>query len=67
MHTRDAAWVLGEADDKGSLEPGKLADLVVLDRDPFRSATDDLPHIGVDEVLLGGRRVGGGTSTGRAA
>ena len=43
---------------RGKLVPGYLADLVVLDRDPFRSATDDLPHIGVDEVLLGGRVLG---------
>jgi 2-polyprenyl-6-methoxyphenol hydroxylase-like FAD-dependent oxidoreductase len=34
---------------------GKLADLVVLDRDPRTSAVDDLPAIGVHSVYLGGR------------
>ena len=33
LHTINAAGVMGEADVKGSIEPGKLANLVVLDRD----------------------------------
>jgi predicted amidohydrolase YtcJ len=55
MHTLNGAEVLGEAHDKGSLAPGKLADLVVLDRDPRTCAVDDLPAIGVHSVYLGGR------------
>jgi predicted amidohydrolase YtcJ len=57
MHTIDAAWVLGEDGEKGSLEPGKLADLVVLDRDPRTVPVDDLPAIQVDHVFLGGREI----------
>jgi predicted amidohydrolase YtcJ len=57
MHTRNAAAVLGEADCKGTIEPGKLADLVVLDRDPRTAATDDIPAIGVHRVFLGGDAV----------
>ncbi len=37
--TRGNAWYLGREDDLGSLEAGKLADLVVLDKDYF-TATD---------------------------
>ena len=36
-HTSDAAWQLRLEDQIGTLEVGKLADLVVLDRDPYTS------------------------------
>jgi predicted amidohydrolase YtcJ len=35
MYTRGAAWYLNREDDLGSIEEGKLADLVVLDKDYF--------------------------------
>ena len=57
MHTVNAAAVLGEADQKGTIEAGKLADLVVLDRDPRTAAIDDIPAIGVHRVFLGGEPV----------
>jgi imidazolonepropionase-like amidohydrolase len=57
MHTAAGAEVLGLADRKGTLEPGKLADLVVLDRDPRTAAVDDIPQIGVHRVFLGGEQV----------
>ena len=37
--TRDAAKILGVDDRVGSLEPGKDADLVLFDGDPFESTT----------------------------
>lgn len=37
--TRSAAQLLGVADDRGTLEPGKRADLVLVDGDPFDVAT----------------------------
>jgi predicted amidohydrolase YtcJ len=58
MHTSNAATTLGEADRRGSLEVGKDADLIVLDRDPTAVADDDeLLNVQVDEVYLDGRRV----------
>ncbi len=41
---------------RGTLEPGMLADMVVLDRDPFRCSVDDLRKIKVLETLVGGKR-----------
>jgi predicted amidohydrolase YtcJ len=54
MHTLYAAEALGVEDDRGTLEPGKLADMIVLDGDPWTVPVDELPLINVDEVFLGG-------------
>ena len=37
--TLNAATVLRQAENLGSIEPGKLADLVVVDGDPSKSIT----------------------------
>ncbi|RYB92257.1 amidohydrolase [Nocardioides glacieisoli] len=57
MHTIGGARVLGECELYGSLEVGKHADVIVLDRDPYSVGVDDLLDIKVDEVYLGGREV----------
>jgi predicted amidohydrolase YtcJ len=57
MYTIDAAWTLGESDRRGSLEAGKDADVIVLDRDPRSVPVDDIPSIRVDAVYLAGRPV----------
>jgi hypothetical protein len=53
-HTIDAAFALGMEDRLGSLETGKLADLVVLDGDPFTIPTQRIANIGVWMTVLGG-------------
>jgi predicted amidohydrolase YtcJ len=55
LHTSGGAAAMGESDVKGTLEPGKLADVAVLDRDPFSSSTEDLRHIRADLTLIGGK------------
>jgi len=40
---------------RGTLAPGKLADLVVLDRDPVTCPEDWLPQLTVLATLMGGR------------
>jgi predicted amidohydrolase YtcJ len=57
LHTIGAAHALGEEHVKGSLEPGKLADLAVLERDPHTVATADLRRLRVDMTVVGGRVV----------
>ncbi|MGA0122654.1 MAG: amidohydrolase [Gaiellales bacterium] len=43
----------------GRLAPGRAADLVVLDRDPFTTPPDELDRIGVVATMVGGRWVHG--------
>lgn len=38
----------------GSLEPGKLADLVALDADPVTTPAEDLPAIVTVLTMIGG-------------
>lgn len=57
LHTLDAAAVLGEEDVRGSLAPGKYADVIVLNRDPLTAPIDDLRRIKVDLVFSLGRQV----------
>jgi predicted amidohydrolase YtcJ len=51
------AWLSGDERRRGKLLPGYLADLVVLDRDPFELATDELPGVRVVATMVGGRWV----------
>ena len=55
MVTTDAAYVLGIDDKVGSLEPGKLADFTVLERDPHDVKPAAIRDIAVWGTVLGGR------------
>ena len=56
--TIDAAHILGAPDDLGSIEPGKLADLVILTANPL----EDIRHsITIDRVIKNGRIYDGDT------
>jgi predicted amidohydrolase YtcJ len=55
MHTLFAAEALGQEAERGSLEPGKRGDVVVLDRDPRQVAPDDLADVQVDFVFVDGQ------------
>jgi predicted amidohydrolase YtcJ len=49
------AWLTGEERRRGKLLPGYLADLVVLDRDPFACEPAELGDVQVVATMLGGR------------
>jgi predicted amidohydrolase YtcJ len=56
-YTVHNAWAAGEEAVKGTLSPGKLADLVVLDRDPFAVAPAELKNLKAMLTVVGGRIV----------
>jgi predicted amidohydrolase YtcJ len=58
--TRDAAWACHSEGEIGSLEPGKLADLVVLEEDPRSVEPRKISDIRVSQTWLDGRQVYGG-------
>ncbi|MEU0495910.1 amidohydrolase [Mycobacterium sp. NPDC006124] len=55
--TVEAAWQIHEEDEKGTLAAGKLADLVILDRDPTAVPTNEILDIAVVETFKEGRSV----------
>ncbi len=62
MYTNWSAYYIGDQDKLGTLEPGKLADLVVLDRDYMTIAGEDISEIRVAMTFLGGKLVYGDES-----
>lgn len=56
-HTRGGAEVAGLAGRVGSLEPGKLADFVLLTDDPLNATPRELTEIEVSETWVGGEPV----------
>lgn len=57
MWTWNAAYISFDEDVKGSLEPGKYADFVVLDRDILTCPVDEMRETRALETVLGGRTV----------
>jgi len=57
VQTLHGAYASFEERDKGSIEPGKLADLVVLGRDPLREDPMSLVKIPIERTMVGGRWV----------
>ena len=53
-YTTLGAYAGGEEHIKGSLGPGKLADVAVLDRDVFGVPEDDILDTQVDLTIVGG-------------
>jgi predicted amidohydrolase YtcJ len=57
MYTINGAYLSFEENIKGSLEPGKLADMVVIDRDILTCPEDDIKDTKVLTTYLGGKVV----------
>jgi predicted amidohydrolase YtcJ len=54
--TSEAAWQLHSEHEIGSLEPGKFADIVILDQDPRKVPPDAIGGISVMETWMDGQR-----------
>ncbi|HHV93895.1 MAG TPA: amidohydrolase [Firmicutes bacterium] len=57
LFTAGSAYAAQEEAVKGSLSPGKLADFVVLPKDPTQSAPQELLNMQVTATYVGGRQV----------
>ena len=55
--TKNGAYQYGEEARKGTLEVGKLADLAILDRDPFKEEPENLRKVRVTATLKEGNEV----------
>ena len=55
--TINGAYEYFMEDKLGSIEPGKLADLVILDRDPLTIPSEDLRNVKVLKTYVGGKEV----------
>jgi len=54
-YTASAAWITFEEDTKGTLEPGMLADLVVLSEDILTGDPERLLEVDIDMTVVAGR------------
>jgi len=59
LYTMNGAYASFEEDTKGSIEIGKLADLVVLGSDPTQIDPLGIKDIQVERTIVGGRTVYG--------
>jgi predicted amidohydrolase YtcJ len=57
LYTREASYFSFEENERGTLEEGKVADLVVLDRDPLPLSPDEIPHCQVKMTVVAGKVV----------
>lgn len=57
LYTINNAYLTFEEKEKGSIEKGKLADLIVLDRDILTCPADEVKNIGVEQTYLGGKLI----------
>lgn len=55
MFTYNGAYASNEEKIKGSIEPGKLADLVVLDKNFLKTNPEELRNITVDMTIIDGK------------
>ena len=55
LYTTEAAFAMRREQDLGSLEPGKLADFIVVDRSPLETEPERIADIRVLETVVGGQ------------
>ncbi|ADN51172.1 amidohydrolase [Vulcanisaeta distributa] len=56
-YTYGSAYLLREEDELGKLEPGYLADFIIIDKDPLNIDEKELRNIKILETYTGGQRI----------
>ena len=64
MYTYEVAWMSFEEKRRGSLEQGKLADMVILNENPLSKDPKDLLQLKVEQLYLKGKKYKPGMSLG---
>jgi predicted amidohydrolase YtcJ len=57
LYTVNNAFLMFEEKEKGSLEPGKLADFVVIEKDLLTCPVEEVKDLEVEQTFLGGKPV----------
>jgi predicted amidohydrolase YtcJ len=57
MYTLNAAYASHEEIIKGSIAPGKLADIVLLSANPTKVSAEEIKNIKVQMTVIGGKVV----------
>ena len=55
MCTYNGYWTTFDEKERGSLEVGKIADMVILSDNPYRLSVQKLNELKVEQTILGGR------------
>ncbi len=55
MYTYEAAWTCFDEKERGSLEKGKIADMVILNQDPLKLEPKALRSLKVENLFLSGK------------
>ena len=55
LYTTAGAQLTGESDRRGTLQAGRLADLVAFRDDPITCPVDDIPSLRPTFTIVGGR------------
>ena len=57
LYTAAGAQLIGESDRRGTLQAGRLADLVAFRADPITCPVDNIPSLPPTFTIVGGRAV----------
>jgi predicted amidohydrolase YtcJ len=64
MLTHNAAWIGFDEKERGTLETGKIADMVIMNKNPLETPRKELNELKVESLLLGGKEYKWGQSLG---
>ena len=57
FHTAGSAWMMFDEKSRGTIEPGKAADFVVLGEDILHVDPDRIPQIPIERTIVAGKEI----------